>query len=178
MQIKACLSLLLVFAAVTLFPSALLAQSQATALAGQVSSAEESAMEGVLVSARRAGANFTITVVTDAQGRYQFPVAKLEAGIYTLTIRAVGYDLARRALVDVTAGSTAQADLKLIRARDLAAQLTNAEWLYSMPGTDQQKRALQGCVTCHTLERIVRSKYDTDGFLQTVQRMGDRKSVV
>ena len=172
MQIKACLSLLLVFAAVTLFPSALLAQSQATALAGQVSSAEESAMEGVLVSARRAGANFTITVVTDAQGRYQFPAAKLEAGKYTLTIRAVGYDLARRALVDVTAGSTAQADLKLIRARDLAAQLTNAEWLYSMPGTDQQKRALQGCVTCHTLERIVRSKYDTDGFLQTVQRMG------
>ena len=172
MQIKACLSLLLVFAAVTLFPSALLAQSQATALAGQVSSAEESAMEGVLVSARRAGANFTTTVVTDAQGRYQFPAAKLEAGKYTLTIRAVGYDLARRALVDVTAGSTAQADLKLIRARDLAAQLTNAEWLYSMPGTDQQKRALQGCVTCHTLERIARSKYDTDGFLQTVQRMG------
>ena len=172
MQIKTCLSQLLLFVVAALFPPALMAQAQSVALAGQVSSAEESAMEGVLVSARRAGANMTITVVTDAQGRYQFPAAKLEPGKYTLTIRAVGYDLARRALVDVAAGSTAQADLKLIRARDLAAQLTNAEWLYSMPGTDQQKQALLGCVTCHTLERIVRSKYDTDGFLQTVARMG------
>ena len=40
-----------------------------------------------------------------------------------------------------------------------------------MPGTDNQKRPLLSCVTCHTLERIVRSKYDTDGFLRTIARM-------
>ena len=44
------------------------APAQAPApLSGQVSSAEEGAMEGVLVSARKAGSNITVTVVSDAQ---------------------------------------------------------------------------------------------------------------
>jgi len=147
------------------------AAAQADALAGTVSSAEEGAMEGVLVSAKRAGSNMTVTVVTDAQGRYRFPAARLEPGKYAITVRAVGYDLAARTAADVAAGSTASVNLALVRARDLAAQLTNAEWLHSMPGTAQQKRPLLGCVGCHTLERIVRSKYDTDGLVLTIQRM-------
>jgi virginiamycin B lyase len=141
-------------------------------LSGTVSSAEEGNMEGVLVSAKRDGTNKTITVVTDARGRYEFPADRLEAGKHTLTTRAAGYDLAKRAVVEVAAGANAQADLRLIKTRDIASQLTNAEWLHSMPGSDDQKRAFLGCVTCHTLERIVRSKYDTDGFLATIARMG------
>lgn len=39
------------------------------ALTGQVSSHEEGAMEGVLVSAQKGGSTVRITVVTDAQGR-------------------------------------------------------------------------------------------------------------
>ena len=50
------------------------------ALTGQVTSAEEGAMEGVLVSAKKAGSTVTITVVSDAQGNYSFPAAKLESG--------------------------------------------------------------------------------------------------
>ena len=63
------------------------------ALSGQVSSAGEGAMEGVLVSAKKAGATITITVVSDEQGRFSFPAAKLAPGHYTLSIRAIGYDL-------------------------------------------------------------------------------------
>jgi virginiamycin B lyase len=148
------------------------ATAQSDALSGQMSSAEDGAMEGVLVNAKRAGSNMTVTVVSDAQGRYRFPAARLEPGNYAITIRAAGYDLASRATAEVAAGSTANADLKLVKTRDLAAQLTNAEWLYSMPGTPQQKRPLLGCVGCHTLERVVRSKYDADGMVQTLQRMG------
>jgi streptogramin lyase len=147
------------------------AAAQADALAGTVSSAAEGAMEGVLVSARRADSNMTVTVVTNAQGRYRFPASRLEPGQYTIAIRAAGFDLARRATAEVKAGVTASADLTLIPTRDIASQLTNAEWLNSMPGTEQQKRPLLGCVGCHTLERIARSKYDTDGFTQTIQRM-------
>jgi hypothetical protein len=40
------------------------------ALTGLVSSQEEGPMEGVLVSAKRAGSGVTTTVVSDAQGRY------------------------------------------------------------------------------------------------------------
>jgi virginiamycin B lyase len=43
----------------------------AYALTGQVTSAEEGAMEGVLVSAKKDGSNITVTVVTDAGGRLQ-----------------------------------------------------------------------------------------------------------
>src|ERR1700683_4267126 len=76
-------------------PSPALAQAApaAIALAGQVSSAEEGAMEGVLVSARKDASTVTITVVSDAQGHYGFPASRLDPGHYTLQIRAAGYDL-------------------------------------------------------------------------------------
>jgi streptogramin lyase len=147
------------------------AQSSA-ALSGQVTSAEEGAMEGVLVSAKRAGSNKTVTVVSDEKGRYLFPGARLEPGKYTLTIRAGGYELAGAAGAEVTGRSPATADLSLVKAKDLAAQLSNAEWLASAPGTPQQKRPLLSCVGCHTLDKITRSKHDADGFVHTIQRMG------
>jgi virginiamycin B lyase len=46
-----------------------MAAAQGVALSGMVSSAEEGNMEGVLVNAKRAGSNMTITVVTDDKGR-------------------------------------------------------------------------------------------------------------
>jgi virginiamycin B lyase len=140
------------------------------ALTGQVSSAEEGAMEGVLVSAKKAGSTVTITVVSDEKGRYNFPSSKLEPGPYSLRIRAAGYDLDGPKTVDIAAQTTT-ADLKLRKTRDLGAQLTNAEWIASVPGTQPQKSTLLSCVGCHTVERIVRSKYDTDGFVETLKRM-------
>src|SRR6185295_1897407 len=139
--------------------------AQADALAGTVTSAEEGAMEGVLVSAKKDGSNKTITVVTDAQGRYRFPATRLETGKHTISIRAVGYDLSGSTAVEVPAKG-ATADLKLVKTKDLAAQLTNAEWLHSAPGTPQQKMPLLNCVSCHTLERVVRSKHDGETFVQ------------
>ena len=70
------------------------AQAQApAALTGTVTSQQEGKMEGVLVSAKRAGGTVTITVVSDANGSFSFPAARLEAGDYTISIRAIGYDL-------------------------------------------------------------------------------------
>ena len=83
------------------------------ALTGQVTSKEEGAMEGVLVNAKKAGSTITITVVSDEQGHYHFPAAKLEPGKYSLTIRAVGYELAGRAAAKITPQKTATANLKL-----------------------------------------------------------------
>src|SRR6266853_2500930 len=72
-----------------------------TALTGRVSSAEEGAMEGVVVSAKKAGSTVTISVVSDDQGRFSFPSAKLESGGYSLRVRATGYDLDGPVSVDV-----------------------------------------------------------------------------
>jgi virginiamycin B lyase len=47
-----------------------LARAQSAAiLTGHVSSAEEGAMEGVVVSAKKDGATLTVSVVTDKEGR-------------------------------------------------------------------------------------------------------------
>src|SRR5262249_29122294 len=69
------------------------AVAQGVALSGQVTSAEEGAMEGVVVSAKRQGSNITVSVVTNAEGRFSFPAVRLEAGQYAIATRAVGYDL-------------------------------------------------------------------------------------
>jgi hypothetical protein len=107
-------------------------------------------------------------VVTDRDGRFSFPASRLASGQYSLGVRAVGYDLEGPKVAEVTEQNTTKLDLQLRKTEDLAAQLSNGEWLASIPGTDQQKGQLLNCVGCHTLERITRSKYDADAFLNQV----------
>src|ERR1700680_1648647 len=128
-------------AVVFLNVASLRAQTLASvALTGQVGSAEEGAMEGVLVSAKRVSSTITVTVVSDSVGRYSFPRSRLEPGQYSLRIRAVGYELDDPGAVEIASGSAASVDLKLRRAKDLASQITNAEWILSMPGKLEHAR--------------------------------------
>ncbi len=147
------------------------AAEDSPALAGGVGSQEEGPMEGVLVSAKRAGSTVTFTVVTNAQGQYSFPRNRLEPGQYSLRIRAVGYELDGAGSAEVTAQKTAQVDLKLRKTQDLSSQLSSGEWLLSMTGTDQQKQGFLNCVSCPTFERVVRSRYNTAELAQVAQRM-------
>src|SRR4029077_4432464 len=148
------------------------AQAQtAAALSGQVTSAEEGPMEGVVVSAKKDGSTISISVVTNAAGHFVFPVARLEPGHYALKARAAGYELDGESKADVASGQETKAQINLKKVKNLPAHLTNAEWLISMPGTDEQKRFLLNCTTCHTLERIMRSTHDADEFMQVFQRM-------
>jgi virginiamycin B lyase len=142
-----------------------------SALGGLVTSTEEGPMEGVVVNAKKDGSTISISVVTNAAGRFAFPAARLEPGHYTLKARAAGFELDGARDADVTSGHEAKADLKLKKVKNASAHLTNAEWLISMPGTDEQKRFLLNCVGCHTLERIMRSTHDADSFLEVIHRM-------
>jgi len=142
----------------------------AAELRGAVGSDAEGAMEGVLVSAQQLGSPITVTVVSGPDGRFEFPSAKLSPGRYALRIRAVGYDLAGPQVVEVP---STDANLKLRQTADLAAQLTSTEWLMSMPGTAEQKRPLIECMSCHTLERIVRSKHTADELVPVLKRMAN-----
>jgi virginiamycin B lyase len=149
------------------------AQAQnGTALTGKVTSAQEPTMEGVLVSAKLDGSTVTTTVVTNAQGVYAFPADKLAPGHYTISTRAVGYKLDGPKAADIAAGSAATADLTLNKTNALANQLSNGEWLNSLPGDDRLKAALTNCVGCHTIQRIVQSTHNADEFMQVFKRMG------
>ncbi len=145
------------------------------ALTGVVSSGEEGPMEGVLVSAKRTGSTITVTVVTDREGRYGFPRTRIEPGEYTLKVKAIGYDLESPVSVDVRAGQTTTQDLRLrkVTRQELALQLSNAEWLESIPGTPEQKASVVNCGHCHLLQLVVRSRHDADGWLPVLKRMAE-----
>ena len=145
--------------------------SNAPALTGQVSSAEEGLMEGVLVSARKDGSTLTTTVVTDERGRYSFPAIRVKPGLYTISIRAIGYELEGPKTVEVRPGAAGTTDLKLSRTKSLVSQLSNGEWLTSLPGTEQQKAFLTMCVGCHTLQRALTSAHNAAEFEQVFMRM-------
>ena len=160
-------------AAVMLFHSTtqkIWAQDQA-ALTGTVSSDAEGNMEGVVVTAQKPSSIVQVSVTTDAQGRYTFPENRLNPGEYTISIRAVGYDINSPTKATVESEKTTTTDIKLKKTKNLASQLTNAEWMMSIPGTEEQKTMLLNCTGCHTIERIVRSTHDSDEWTQVVARM-------
>ena len=146
------------------------AQGQA-ALTGTVSSDAEGNMEGVVVTASKPGSIVQVSVTTDAQGRYTFPENRLDPGEYAISIRAVGYDINSRTTATVASEKTTTTDIKLKKTKNLASQLTNAEWMMSIPGTEAQKALLLNCVSCHTLERVMRSTHDSDEWTQVITRM-------
>jgi virginiamycin B lyase len=159
---------------ILIFASYSLAFSQAqtpVALTGVVTSDAEGRMEGVLVTAKPDDGNIRITVISDDQGRYAFPAGRLQQGKYSLAIRAVGYELPGPIAVDVPTGKPAHADIKLIKTKDLSAQLTGAEWLMSVPGDEKQKKALRHCNACHSISVPAHSSYDEEGFLSLLPKM-------
>ncbi len=141
------------------------------ALTGQVSSQKEGPMEGVVIGAKKEGSTVTVNVTSEEKGRFSFPAAKLSPGRYALKIRAAGYDLDGPKTVDVAEGKATTANIKLKPTDNLSAQLSDAEWLLSIPGTDQQKNFLLGCNGCHTIERIVKANKSAEEWVQVFKRM-------
>jgi virginiamycin B lyase len=153
-------------------PGSAAAQSPEPGLRGTVASDQEGRMEGVVVSAKKAGTTITVSVVSDANGEYSFPASRLDQGSHELTIKASGYLLDGSRTVELAKGKAAVADLKLRPTQQLAEQLTSAEWMASAPGPDEVKRLLLNCTDCHSLQRIFQSRHGATDFLQVFERMG------
>ncbi len=173
---RVCSFLVVVMVTVMMWPALITLQAQGgVALSGVVSSQQEGNMEGVLVTVRREGANHTVTVVSDAQGRYSYPRTHLDSGTYALKIRAVGYDLVDPRPITVTSEQTAAADLRLQETKDLSKQLSSLEWVMAMPGTPAQKDRFvyepKSCNYCHSFQRIARSKHTAAQYARVIRRM-------
>jgi virginiamycin B lyase len=169
MNVRASLYAILASAAVAFAALGPSAHAQtAASLTGKVSSVEEGVMEGVIVSAKKG--IVTVSVVTNDKGEFSFPASKLAPGEYTLSIKAGGYDL--DGPKNVTLASKPSAiDVKLVKTKNIAPQLSNQEWIHSVPGTRDEKRILSRCVNCHSIERVVTSKYTAPELVATMERM-------
>ena len=146
-------------------------RSSSISLSGVVSSDHEGGMEGVLVTAKGVDGNISTTVVSDSTGAYAFPSERLEPGAYTISVRAAGYDLSAPVSIDLTPGESAKKDIRLRTTDDLASQLMSAEWLTSVPGSDEQKSELYRCESCHTLETVLRSHHGAADWAEVLTRM-------
>ena len=149
------------------------APSLAQGLSGTVTSAAEPKMEGVLVTAKKDGSTIAVTVVTDQDGKYSFPADRLGPGKYNIAIRAVGYVIDGTKATEVPEGKAGSFDIKLAKTKNLEAQLSNGEWLLSIPGADKDKQFMDACAGCHTYQRIVNSTYEAEDFQNNIfKRMG------
>src|SRR5260370_36969495 len=92
MRTRRLLSILMLGTAVILFQAtvqpAAAENKAAAALTGQVTSAAEGAMEGVVVSAKKEGSTVTVSVISDPQGRSGFPADRLPPGKSKFTYHA------------------------------------------------------------------------------------------
>jgi streptogramin lyase len=152
--------------ALIFFTTPVLAES----LFGEVSSQKEGSMEGVLVSAKKQGGTISVTVVSNAEGQYNFPSDRLSAGTYDITIRAARYNLPDTT-VNINTGDTARLDINLNEVTskfELARQLSNTEWMLS---AGEEGIRLGRCVNCHTLERVMFTRYNAREMARVVQRM-------
>jgi virginiamycin B lyase len=152
--------------ALIIFTTPVLAES----LSGVVSSQKEGSMEGVLVSAKKQGGTISVTVVSNAEGQYNFPSDRLSPGTYDMTIRAAGYKLPDTT-VNINTGNSARFDINLNEVTskfELARQMSNTEWMLS---AGEEGIKLGRCVNCHTLERVMFTRYNAREMARVVQRM-------
>lgn len=143
--------------------------SSAVGLQGIVSSEAEGPMEGVLVNAKRVGGTITVTVVSDRQGYYRFPMDRLSPGKYDLSMWAVGYDALEKRGVEVVLNKTNQVDLRIEKLEDktkLAMQLSHTEWEMTLGNPK-----IRACGGCHVIGYVMTKTYEPDEWEQVIYRM-------
>src|SRR5262249_16826526 len=125
-------------AAAMVFPPVVQSAENQPALTGVVSSQAEAKMEAVVVTPHQSRSIVQPTLLPTAHWRYSSPPPRLKPAKSPPAIRAVGYALDSPAKATVAPDKAATADIRLKKTKNLAGQLTNAEWMMSIPGTEEQ----------------------------------------
>ena len=137
-----------------------------TGLVGTVQSADGKPMEGVAVSARAQDKNISTSVYTNQEGEYFFP--PLDAGEYRMWAQAVGFELTR-AEKTISSGRQIRQDFTLKPVADFSSQLSDAEWMESLPDDTPADRRMKkvihnNCVVCHGPGFALAKRFDADGW--------------
>ena len=136
-------------------------------------------VEGIMVQLIAANAVRT-TVFSNQAGQYEFP--QMPSASYTLRI-SVPLDFLPYQRDSVTvSGDTKFPDIVLERrsqtdylppTQDVLAQLTDAEWMWNLPGTAQEKQTISRMCGegCHSYQQIFRNRFDERSWRLMVDRM-------
>jgi len=139
-------------------------------------------IEGLMVQLISHQTSIRTTVYTNQQGEYDFP--RLERGDYVLRLaRPLEFRPYRRDSVRID-GATPLPDIVVEKISeseylpptpDILPQLTGAEWLANIPGTQQEKDAVVGTCgsSCHSFQMQMRARYSEADWRKIVHRMTD-----
>jgi hypothetical protein len=111
-------------------------------------------MEGVVVTAKRPGLDRAVSVTTDAQGRHSRRLNR--ANTLSASAPSATTSARRPRLPSSRKGRHSRHQAQ--EDQNLASQLTNAEWMMSIPAGRARAPLLN--TGCHTLERAQRSTHD------------------
>lgn len=159
--------------------AALLGAPSATAatLTGVIKSAAGTPLEGVTVSAKRAGSTITTTVFTDEQGQYVFPALgpTFDAGAYKVWAQAIGFETAR-ADATIDAAKPAAQNFTMKPLADFSRQLSSAEWMAALPESTpadaRMKMAFRNnCAGCHQPSFVLQNAFDEAGWKKIIDLM-------
>jgi streptogramin lyase len=144
-----------------------------TLLNGTTRSASGQALEGVTVSARAEGTTITTSVFTDENGFYIFP--PLEKGRYRVWAQAEGFATGR-AQATLDGPAAARQDFVLTTIKDVAPQLTGAEWIASLPEETLQDHRIKdvfltNCTSCHQPNFVLQNRFDKAGWEKIIDLM-------
>ena len=149
---------------------------------GVIKTANGYPVEGLMVQLISQKTSIRTTVYTDPIGRYEFPL--LETGDYVLRLaRPLEFRPYRNDSVHIE-GATQLPAIVVERVTssaylpptpDILPQLTGAEWLANIPGTEQEKDALVGTCgsSCHSFQMQMRARYSANDWPKIVHRMTD-----
>ena len=116
-------------AAALFFVSASASYAQVTtgAVAGRVTDAAGTPVEGAQVQVRQSSTGMSRGATTNFDGRYRVPGLEVGSG-YTVTVRRIGYSPVTRENINVAIGQVARVDLTVSQsATTLAAVTVNTE---------------------------------------------------
>lgn len=148
--------------------------AKASSIVGTTKFANGKAMNGVFVSAKRDGSDYTTTVYSDDSGNFKFP--DLPDGNYMVRAFARGYKESVRANVAIQKGKSANLSFSLAEETDPVArfnQATAGEWLVSLPGTQAQKDSIdKDCSGCHhNVTQLMKHRFTKDDWLLVMRIM-------
>jgi virginiamycin B lyase len=150
----------------------------ATTINGNVKGPDGKPFMGAFVVAENAQNKMTVSVLSDAQGRYH--IDHLPAGVYSVQISAIGHNSEPRTGVRLTGDEHVSFDFALQKTAVLWSDLTTYQGRQLLPRTDKHDLSHQDgffttCLqSCHSFQkRMATGSWDEDGWRARVTYMRD-----
>jgi virginiamycin B lyase len=158
------------FAALSLAASFATSPAAAASITGTVRGPDGAPVRAAFVQARHGKLKMTVSVLTDAAGRYA--VENLPAGEYRLSVRLIGAKAEPKSGLTLAADATAAHDFALQAAPVRWSDLTILQGLQLLPEARGKQTLFDNCISCHGFQsKMAALSTDEDGWRVRVEFM-------